>query len=370
MARSTDVLIVGASFAGIAVAYSAPPEKRTLLIDRKTFPNTPSTGLITKTTLDLMSSVFPFEIPLAKHYNDMKLIFKGIGEVELHSDEPFMYLLDKEAFFQKALSNLPANVEFIPRCTFTGLASDWAVLSCFQDRIEVKFETLIGADGAFSRVARSSGLGTVGSWLYGYEWDCYAQNVRDITFIIDPAIARGYGVWAFDNGSTLSVGCAAENALKRGQLALISQEMLDTDCEPVKPRGGAIPVSGPVNKRCIDRILLVGDAAGFCGPFLGDGIQTAVLSAQCAANALASKGSICRVYEEELKAKQVHQYLNQQLKLRRMWKHISGSQQASRLLMFVIRKNKDNMLQQLNLLKASPGALGHVLLEMISAMFK
>jgi len=85
---STDLLIVGASFSGLTLAYSVHnPGLRSLIVERKRRLWSPSTGLITPPTLKLLEQVFPFGIPIIRAFTSMKVIFKDVGEVLLSSRE-------------------------------------------------------------------------------------------------------------------------------------------------------------------------------------------------------------------------------------------------------------------------------------------
>jgi len=107
---STDLLIVGASFSGLTLAYSVHnPGLRSLIVERKRRLWSPSTGLITPPTLKLLEQVFPFGIPIIRAFTSMKVIFKDVGEVLLNSREPFLFLLDKDSFFSAAEEHLPSS---------------------------------------------------------------------------------------------------------------------------------------------------------------------------------------------------------------------------------------------------------------------
>jgi flavin-dependent dehydrogenase len=154
---------------------------------------------------------------------------------------------------------------------------------------------LAGADGVYSKVARSVGLITNRELGIAVEaevtvppGDLNAQG-QYATFDFG-AIPHGYG-WIFPKSDHLSVGVfharkgKVENIRRSLDQFILSQQVL-RQCNIKKVRGHHIPLGGVLNDLNRGRILLVGDAANLADPLLGEGIYYAVSSAHIAASVI------------------------------------------------------------------------------------
>ncbi|WP_018963418.1 NAD(P)/FAD-dependent oxidoreductase [Coprothermobacter platensis] len=349
----TKVVIIGAGFSGLTVAYFLRDKARVYLVDRKTHLWNASTGLITPPTLELMKRVFSFDPPVEKAFDSMNVMFKDIGNVYLHDDKPFLYLLDKTAFFQQLQDKLGDNVEQILGYSFKDVESQNVILERKTDQKRIPYDFLIGADGCFSKVARATGLSLVKSWLYGYEWGTEpTQGNNTISFVIDPNIARAYGVWAFTSSNETRIGLASDRPLRKSDAEQIGRTYFSTQSQPSDFKGGVIPTSGPIRRLFIDNVFLVGDAAGLCGPFLGDGIQTAIKSGMAAAQAIDQRNA-GDAYVQFLKDSGVIKYLKQQAILRSIWDRFVSHTTLKRLYRFTLR-NQGHLLDDLTMIKEDP----------------
>ena len=353
---STDLLIVGASFSGLTLAYSVHnPGLRSLIVERKRRLWSPSTGLITPPTLKLLEQVFPFGIPIIRAFTSMKVIFKDVGEVLLNSREPFLFLLDKDSFFSAAEEHLPSSFTLALGCSFVKTENKTAKVQTHYTETSIRYDLLVGADGALSKVAKSSGLPLVKEWLYGYEWKISQPAVDDfITFVVDPTVSRAYGIWMFPVNGGVRMGLASKKPLRKTDVQSIMKQYFSFDGPLLDYKGGAIPISGPVRAPFKEDVILLGDAAGLCGPFLGDGIQTAVKSGIAAARAV-EQPNVGPAYVELLKKTEVTKYLKQQALLRSIWDRFVSKNTLKRLYKFTLR-NQDHLLDDLTTIKEDPSS--------------
>ena len=111
--------------------------------------------------------------------------------------------------------------------------------------------------------------------------DEYILNKGEFHFGVIP---KGYG-WVFPKDGHFSVGIAGRSQdFSRPMDAYLSFiKGLGFDCANVKPRGHFLPIGGLDRKTYANRILLVGDAAGYVDAFLGEGIAYAIASGNLAA---------------------------------------------------------------------------------------
>lgn len=163
---------------------------------------------------------------------------------------------------------------------------------------------VIGADGAHSVVAKTLGLRKPGTQL----GMCILQEFPVASAVLDQysTVRRrvliharfkgqpGYG-WVFPKKEHLNIGFAViqppegvwkDFNLREGYqnyLAYLKDEQLiPRELPDVPVKGGATPVR-PLEKTYMDRLLLIGDAAGFINPLSGEGIYYAMASADLAA---------------------------------------------------------------------------------------
>jgi flavin-dependent dehydrogenase len=188
--------------------------------------------------------------------------------------------------------------------------------------------------------------------MYGYEWETGEGSSNDINFVIDPDVSRAYGIWAFPSNNRIRIGFASDSPIKKSDLEQISQRHFSVQSQPSNFKGGAIPTSGPIRRFYTDNVFLIGDAAGLCGPFLGDGIQTAIKSAMAAAQAI-GQSDAGNTYVQLLKDFGVIKYLKQQALLRSFWDRFVSRNTLKRLYRFTL-KNRDHLLEDLVAIKENP----------------
>ncbi len=108
----------------------------------------------------------------------------------------------------------------------------------------------------------------------------YIENAIDIHYGITKF---GYG-WVFPKENYFSVGLGGILPHMKNSraifMAFIKELGFSTN---VHTQTHLIPAGGHEREVCSDRIILVGDAAGFVDPFYGEGIKYAFISAKLAA---------------------------------------------------------------------------------------
>jgi len=177
--------------------------------------------------------------------------------------------------------------------------------------LEVHYQVLIAADGPHSKVARLlqlAALETVNTRQYSVPLN---QPYSDTDIWLSDEYPGGYA-WLFPKGNVANLGLGADkhfaNDLKTplDQLhrRLVGDGLLG---EAILARtGGLIPVGGlRSHLHYLNRILFVGDAAGFTHPITGAGISAAVISGEAAGRAvvdlLAGERDSFHEYEEDMR---------------------------------------------------------------------
>ena len=114
---------------------------------------------------------------------------------------------------------------------------------------------------------------------------------------LKPEGIYGYA-WAFPRRSFINIGFGAfmkdikKMDLRAGfksYLSLLKRSgLFPKDIDKIELKGARIPLRGPIKRTVTDRIILVGDAAGFVSPLGGDGISFAMHSGSLAARTAVS----------------------------------------------------------------------------------
>lgn len=154
-----------------------------------------------------------------------------------------------------------------------------------------KSKVVIGADGVNSVCAKNVRPSfTTQEVYFALEAEIPASNEYIDGYILNKGefhfdvIPKGYG-WVFPKDGHFSVGiaCMRQKLSKPMDAYRNFTKGLDFNCTNVKPRGYFLPIGGMDRKTYANRILLVGDAAGFVDAFLGEGIAYAIASGNMAA---------------------------------------------------------------------------------------
>lgn len=166
-------------------------------------------------------------------------------------------------------------------------------------RGRVQGRVVVGADGPYSLVARSVGLEPPGPLAQAIT--CQVEGrFGDSLDIYFGSVAPGGYAWVIPKRGGANVGVGAWPRYQ-GRLDALLRRFLDrmglaTDGWT----GGWVPEMGPVPRTVKDNTLLVGDAAGHVLPTNGGGVNTAMVCARIAGNAVADhlrEGKPLEAYE-------------------------------------------------------------------------
>ncbi len=306
-----DVIVVGSGPSGSTAARQcALKGLKTLMLEKEKLPRyKPCGGGITPKAASLLDFKIKKELieggcfGTQLHYRDYKIEvrtpFKIISFVS--RDKFDLYLAEKA---------VDAGVELreSERVKSVELTKD--AVNVRTNRNIYKASAVIGADGVNSIVSRSVRKAFRPKEL---ALSLEAQvpikqgmiEDQDMSTIYMGYIPRGYG-WVFPKEEHLSVGIygtlSGFGNPKDVFANFLSKLNLDTNIEY---HAHLIPFGGYDRTLYSDRILLVGDAAGFVDPLFGEGIPYAINSGRIAADTLV------KAYEqEEFSRKVLKEYSN------------------------------------------------------------
>ena len=169
----------------------------------------------------------------------------------------------------------------------------------------IRCESVVGADGAMSRVAADAGLVRSNRLLWGFALRCYVDAPVKWPYIVfwEPRRWRalpGYG-WLFpgpDGRANVGLGVGVRDQRARATLVgkLLPDFIADLRTKGLLPasaplvegsrRGGWIRMGLAGATPARGRVLLAGDAAALVNPLQGEGMAEAILSGSEAAAAI------------------------------------------------------------------------------------
>lgn len=275
-----DVVIVGASFAGLAAARTAASRGlRVVVLDAKREPGArvSTTGILVRETLD------EIDIPhsLTRRVPGVRLYAPNLSSVTLVSPGyAFFTTRTAELLRWMAQEAKNAGALVLVSTPFDGARRDGAVIRLAGIDISARF--LIGADGARSRVARTFRLSQNRRFLTGLEVELDGGDKLDPRFLhcfIDSRLAPGYIAWAAPGADGIQLGLAVRHGDKPDLAAFMERTEPFFGWSRMKVTGrrsGLIPCGGPLKNIAAPGVLLIGDAAGWVSPMTGGGIRLAL----------------------------------------------------------------------------------------------
>jgi flavin-dependent dehydrogenase len=278
-ARPYDLVIVGASFAGLVAARTAAMRGlRVAVLEVK-----PDAGSRVATTGILVKEAAEeIDIPhtLTRRVHGVRLYAPSRRHVDLFAPGYFFLTTDTANVLRwLAAEAMRAGAKILYRARFQGADRIDGVFRFKGINIAARY--ILGADGARSAVARAFGLGRNSKFLTGIEVEYEGLASADPRFLhcfLDSKLARGYLGWVAPGPKVTQAGLAVGPGLKpdlKAFLAATEPIFGYAGAVEVERRSGRIPAGGLVHPWSAEGVLLVGDAAGQVSPATGGGIKLA-----------------------------------------------------------------------------------------------
>lgn len=253
-----DVIIAGASFAGLAAARRL--RGRILLIDRVPIGEGVTSACAAPVRIvEMMGAVDAIQ----QEHNALVIHTPG-RRVEWPLPEPFC-TFDYRRFCVEA-AGARHDVEF-RLASVLGRDGDCVRTSAGAYRGRV----LIDATGPRAALA---GCGRPRVLAFGIESEVTRRTEPGLHFYFLPEIRDGYA-WAFPCGDATRFGVLSYRGRTK-LLPALERFMARFDARPEGRHGGYLATGW--RPGTVDGVFVAGDAAGHCLPFSGEGIRTAVLA--------------------------------------------------------------------------------------------
>ncbi len=292
--QEQDLIVVGASFAGIACARAATSRGlRTAILEQKLEPGQQpaSTGLL------LREAAEPWEIPnkLARPLRGLRLYAPSLRFVDLIIPGYTFYATDLPGLLrwwvrQAAREGVGVHCH-TPFRPGTKVGENGVELTPYGYRARF----LVGADGCRSRVARDLDLSSNRHLSIAIQKEfagvTHLQDDRVHLFLDSRFAPRSIGWVVPGVGGVTQVG-TSHSAARHPRLDPFLKKIEKLFCfdraVELGQRGGFVPCGGPLSILGGARSLLVGDAAGLASPLTLGGTRAALRSGHIAGNSIAS----------------------------------------------------------------------------------
>ncbi|MEM2211063.1 MAG: NAD(P)/FAD-dependent oxidoreductase [Nitrososphaerales archaeon] len=299
MSVDYDVIIVGAGPAGSSAAIScAKVNSKTLLIERSFFGrHKPCGGILPPITLYIFDEL-GINIPSKVFCNpkSLKLFYiPPSGKLNGGALKCYKLLNINRDLFDKWLVEEALNkgVDFQTNSTVISFKQDddnvEVKLRCRDENIRVTAKYLLAADGTHS-IIRKCFEGAYQKFLIIMQeyWKCEGEFEDCFYTILSKRITPTYG-YVVPKDNAILIGSGAKD-LKQSIQSLenlknwLKEEFKFKPQSLIKREIGFIPYD-----KCfigMGRVILLGDAAGFCNKFSGEGVRFALESGLIASKAI------------------------------------------------------------------------------------
>ncbi|GAB3656725.1 NAD(P)/FAD-dependent oxidoreductase [Ramlibacter alkalitolerans] len=298
-----DLVVVGASFAGLACARAAAlGGSRVLVIDKKPGAGARlhTTGMIVKDAVDTIPWLRDVPSELVRRIEGVRLYAPNLRHVDLHAPGYYFWATDVPRLMQWMVGIVQAaGAEVRYGALFTSVRRErehdpWSVVLGTGETVLCHY--IVGADGPHSRVAKALGLSQNRQFLFGVEHE-YAQADLEPNYLhcfLDSQLAPGYIGWGFAGVGVTQIGLArrVNPGSRQGRVDLAAflrktEGRVTPRGAPTSIRAGMIPCGGRLPVVARARALLVGDAAGLVSPATAGGIHAALRYGEEAGEAVA-----------------------------------------------------------------------------------
>jgi geranylgeranyl reductase family protein len=302
-----DVIVVGAGPAGSTAAYDCAKQGlKTVLLEKYKLPREkPCGGAVMYRALRTIGEKIPRELIEQRIYG-LRFLLPDGKQSEFVSDKMIGITVFRDRFDEYLANRASdAGAELLDNTPVVDASvSSKSATVRLDDGTELSGKYLLGADGVNSIVSRSLGLrprrkeltkvglGMEADFHVGEEGVEKATSGNPSILEVCPVEGRvSYG-WVFPKKEHLAIGVAGAGIHMRSlrpqfdQFCRCVEDRLGIRLDLEKRRTFFLGGDGLGSKNIAPRAILIGDAAGFVDPLMGEGIAYAMQSGAFAASVI------------------------------------------------------------------------------------
>lgn len=267
-----DVVVVGGGVAGNMTAYELSKKGYKVAVVEKNseIGKKVCGGLVSERVIKLSKT--------DSVMNEIKgayVFFPNGKEICIGGDKTRAYVIDREKFDKElAEKAMAGGVEY---------KLNFKIKKICEKRIvgnkEIKFDYLVGADGARSSVAEKYDMGKI-DYINAIQGESSKKIDDDFVYIyLDKKFSPGFFSWIIPDGEKIRIGTGSSERKLREKFNIFLKK-IDVSAEKVK--SALIPAG--MRKFYKKNVVLTGDSAGLVKATSGGGIYASLLSAKILAD--------------------------------------------------------------------------------------
>jgi digeranylgeranylglycerophospholipid reductase len=310
-----DAIVVGAGPAGsMAAKEAASRDIHILLVERELeigvpdkcgeyLPSLEEMRRLCPDATDLESLFDPPSHCVVNHTKYVRFVFPNSVEFIV----PFKGVVVERKLFDKHLANeaARAGAEILPFTSAVKLLDDGVRVRSGGEVLDLRSRVVIGADGAYSLIAREAGLPVSRDpfdYGVGYQYEMVGvdHDPEYVDMFLGEDVAPGSYAWIIPKGRDVAnVGTGVRTPFIEKGMSVrsyhrnlvekhpVASEKL-RNAVPTAVKAGYIPVGGPMERTSTDRVIAVGDAGGHTIPTVGGGMPPSLIIGRIAGEAAAA----------------------------------------------------------------------------------
>jgi geranylgeranyl reductase family protein len=307
-----DVVVVGAGPAGSTAAkFLSEKGIHVLLLDKSSFPrDKPCGGGLPARVIKRYKYLEENALIDSYSYQIRLHSFSLKHKIDIEKNEPIVAMVLRNTF-DEGLANLATRNGAV---FLTGKPIKHIKISeekthlTLIDGTEIESHYVIAADGIWGSFGKQLGIRqsskNIGVCIVEEfplpktTLDQYLSEKRQVHIHLNFQGVAGYG-WVFPKAEHINIGiCEFRQAIGpkkekknikniyENYLKILKEtKLIPPTLQSKNPKGGVFPTS-PVEQTSLDRVLLCGDAAGMVNPLTGEGIYSAMVSGEIAAEVI------------------------------------------------------------------------------------